>query len=398
LKKLVSKNDLSPKIMGNALVLQSLNYYDLGMLDEQLAVSEEALRIAEEYGLEDVIADALNGIANVKIKKYEIDEAEALYKKALDINRRLRKMDRILLTNNNLAIIWSYKGQMKESADLLKEVIEGSYITGDIQSRAYASYNISEIYFNAGEFGEAMKYIPYALKLVQKLNDTNLSFPFYRFLVTISISLFRLRMAKQYVGELLSVANVVGDQRMIRQAEGLNTLIGVIEGNVPENTLDSFFDIELREGDDYTPIWYSIGVMHFSLSRKLNKAEECLKKSREAAQHLGDYYGSLISHVAEIYILLAKGDSEKILSFIRDMRESGRKLLIFENQMRLIEGLYKSEKGSTAEYTPESILDLIGATEFEHLSLKRKGGAVYDLLRKRYYAAMELRTGQQGVI
>ncbi|MEM0158292.1 MAG: hypothetical protein QW812_02125 [Thermoplasmataceae archaeon] len=387
LETLIKNERLNPKIRGNALILQNLNYNNLGNLDEQLRVCKEAKSLAEKFGLEDIVADALNGIANVMIRKYDLDQAEALFKQTLEINRNLKKWDRILLTNNNLAIIMSYKGMMEESAELLKEVIEGSYITGDIMSRAYASYNISEIYFNAGKFEEAKRYIPYALKLVEKLNDTNLSFPFYRFLVTLNLTLFNIESAIRFSKNLISVANIVGDERMSKHALGMSTLVRVLNGDEPEEKLDPFFDIELRVGDDYTPIWYSIGVMHFSLRRNLEKAKECLKKSREAAENIGDYYGRLIARVSEVYIHMARGDTGKILQFINETKKAGQKLLIFEGQLDLIEQIYGGSSSGKYAKEPASVMDLIALTEHGYLTHPKKGESVYSVFRKRFYEA-----------
>ena len=271
---------------GYACIIAANSYYSKNDFRKSMEYSILAEKISKENGLNDILADSLNAMGNNSVKEFDLDGAQALYSKSLEINRKLKRFDKILQSLNNIAIILSYKGRYEEAVEMLQDLISESYITGDLVSRAYALYNLSEIFYNSGRLDDSLKLIGSTERLVVNLNDSNLSYPFYRFLTILNLNIFKPGKAFKYAEIMEVEATRIGNSEWKNISIGLKGLVEVFTGARKIEDLNELFSRDVAFSDDFSPMWYSIATMHFIAIGDLEMAKNRSEKSGKSAEKL----------------------------------------------------------------------------------------------------------------
>jgi CHAT domain-containing protein/Flp pilus assembly protein TadD len=137
------------------------------------ALYKRALEIQEKLGKDDpAVAKSLRGLALLYWETGRYAEAEPLYKRALEIWEKFGKDDSDLaLSLNNLAMLYSDTGRDAEAEPLLKRVLE-------IDEKAYGKdgshvalslNNLAMLYDATGRYAEAEPLLKRALEIQEKL-------------------------------------------------------------------------------------------------------------------------------------------------------------------------------------------------------------------------------------
>lgn len=384
-KEILDSNEYSDRIRGEACVNLSNCHYSKGEEKASLEYCKLAEKIALENKLEDVLADSYNLMGILSIKNFDIESAQAFYNKSLELNRKLRRYDKILQCLNNIAILQSYRGKFDESIEILQDLIEESYINGDIISRGYAMYNLSEILYFSEKFQESLSLSAPAERLVEYLNDSNLSYPFYRFRTVFEFLVFRAGKSANYAEKMEADAKVLGNESYIRIAISLKKIINIFAGDSAPEELDSMFAKDISDSDDFAPMWYFMGTIHFVSRNRLNDALKMSKHCTAVSSKLGDFFGLQVAKNSRIIVRLAKLDLKGIAE---EIYAKDRKLLSNTRYGRIEEDflipIANSESAEPTFPEPSALLDLFLVTYYKWRKEKRNMDNFYGELINKY--------------
>lgn len=103
-------------------------------------------------------------------RQSEIDKAKRFADKALEIGIKNNHIGVIAQAKNNLAIIYSYKGQLKDSISLYEEVINLKNYIDEDRVVASAISNLAQDYQSYGDFNKSRDTQMEAIKMYKELN------------------------------------------------------------------------------------------------------------------------------------------------------------------------------------------------------------------------------------
>lgn len=313
----------------STLNVLATNYSFLNMLELGEKHAEEAIEIAEEQEFTDLISDAYGTIGTLRVKRFDLKGALHYYTKAVEICQRLKLFDRELLMLNNIAIIYSYWGDFEQSAKMLTEIIEKSYISGELLSRAYATYNLCEIYYNIGKKDEFRSYFPSAAGLVRMVGETNLSYPFFRFASLVSVDMMSFDSGIKYTEELLKISKSTSNESRETIARGLYLMAQPELSLELQKELGDIFNREVTEVDDFLPTWYLMAGTYFCLKNDLDSAHAAFERQKQVAQTLGDSLGVTVSKLGDVFELLANRKIGDLRELLKDGFVIGTRSVVF---------------------------------------------------------------------
>lgn len=329
-ESLLKRDDVSEYDRVTLLNLIAINYSSLNLQDTGEQYALESIKLAEKNGFNDLLADALSTMGTLMVRRFDLKKALEHYQKSLDICQTKKLFDRELLMLNNVAIIYSYWGDYDQSAKMLTEIIEKSYISGELMSRAYATYNLCEIYYNIGKKDDFRSYFPSAAGLVRMVTDGNLAYPFFRFASLVSLDMMLFDSGRKYSEELLRIASAIGNDNRVVFARGL----GIMNQDEPspeaQKELEDILMKEINDADDFLPTWYFMGGLHFCLKGDLDKAEISLERVRKSANILGDSLGFMVAELGDAFRALMKGDRKTLGEIARKGFHPGNDGTVFK--------------------------------------------------------------------
>ncbi len=310
--------NLKPYDQTSVTNLLAVNYSFSNMLDEGFKVAQKSRDMAMEHSFDDLLADAYGTLGTLVVKKFDLKNALEYYQKSMELAQKNKFFDRELLMLNNVAIIHSYWGQFEKAAKMLVEIIEKSYISGELLSRAYATYNLCEIYYDIDNLADFRSYFPSATGLVRLVGEGNLSYPFFRFASQVSLDFFSESSAIKYTEELLKVTKSLGNKERESIARGLYLLAQPKLSKSLTEELEELFTRDMGEVDDFLPMWYLFAGVHFSLTGDKKRANEAFERQKKASEIMGDSHGYFIAQLGRTFQLLINGDMDGLAEIIKE--------------------------------------------------------------------------------
>lgn len=311
-KSILEMKNLSPYDRISTLNVLAVNYSFSNQVDLGLETTSKAIELASKHSFEDLLADSKGTMGTLMVKKFDLQKALEYYNETLQISQKYKIFDRELLTLNNVAIIHSYWGQFDKAITMLAQIIEKSYISGELLSRAYATYNLCEIYYNIAQTEEFHAYFPSARGLVRLLSEGNLSYPFFRFASLVSIDMMNSESAVKYTEELMKISKSLGSKPKEDLSRGMYLLA---QSKLSQSLLDELellFSSDLGEVDDFLPTWHLFAVIHFSLMGEDAKAKASLERLNKASDIMGDSIGYLVKKLGRVFIYLLEDNKDEL--------------------------------------------------------------------------------------
>lgn len=356
---LLREEPLEPYDRASAWLTIATGHSFLNNIEEGEKAAEETIKIAKENNISELIADGYGTLGTLKIKKFDLKGALKEYEEALKLCQEFKFYDRELLMLNNIAIIYSYWGDFEQSAKMLTEIIEKSYISGELVSRAYATYNLCEIYYNIGRKEDFMSHFPGAAGLVRMLGDSNLSYPFFRFATMASFDMMSYPSGVKYAEELLKISKSIGNKAKEKLARGLYIIVQPTLNEAIKKELESIMDLEITEADDFLPTWYLLSGIHHSLKADIEGAHAAFERLVKTADSLGDSMGFAIARLGQAIEHLIKGDKEKLLEVVGNGYTIGKDTVIYQNITQMFMKYCSDELSKEdRESMPESTIHL----------------------------------------
>ncbi|WP_393970679.1 hypothetical protein OXIME_000905 [Oxyplasma meridianum] len=328
---LLKEKSLSEKDKSRILISKAETFYRTKKHNEADQAAKEALKIATEQKDEGLMAMAYNIMGNLAIEKFHLDEALSFYNKSMEINKRLRKWDQISRNLNNIAILKSFKGEFKDAIEIFKELIEDSYLTGNITTRAYAMYNITEIYHMIGDNDLCQSHIPQAIKLVSISNDKNLAYLFNRFLSIFYMENLDYAKSKAAIQEAISIAEFTKIPDRIALGRAILKVIDSIFTQTRDHDTDKLLTADYEINDEFLPIFYSISSIYFLINGEIDNYQISLQKGTEISDLVGDFYGSRLVEIARVLGLYLKREFKELESFLKTIPPPNTPVLLYNN-------------------------------------------------------------------
>lgn len=328
---LLKEKALSPSDRSRILVSKAETFYRIRKHNESELAAEEALKIATEQKDQGVMAMAYNVMGNLAIEKFQLDEALSYYNKSIRINKKLRKWDQISRNLNNMAILKSFKGEFNVSIEMLKELIENSYITGNITSRAYAMYNITEIYHMTGEKELCQNHILQAIKLVSISKDKNLSYLFNRFLSIFYLENLDYSRSRSAIQEAISIAEFTKIPDRVALGKAILKVIDSIFTQNRDHETDSLLTADYEINDEFLPVFYTISSIYFLINGEIENYQKALQKGIDVSNLVGDFYGSRMVEISKAIGFYLKREFKDLERFLKTIPPPNTPVLFYND-------------------------------------------------------------------
>jgi tetratricopeptide (TPR) repeat protein len=223
----------------------------LGLLEDFIRLSNITLEISMP---DDSRASILDILGNVYRVRGELDEAEKMQKKSLEINERLEKFEGMANNYNNLGIIYKIRGKLDEAEKMQKKSLEINERLGKLEAMANNYGNLCAIYGIRGELEKAEKMHEKSLEINERLGRSE----------AIAIDYSHLGIIYKNRGDLEKA------EKMQKKSLKINERLGRLEGMA----------------DNYG----NLGIVYKNRG-DLEKAEDMYRKSLAIEKRLGRLEG-----------------------------------------------------------------------------------------------------------
>jgi len=140
---------------------------DLGLLDAFVSLSERALEVVEKGSKEE--ATVTGNLGLVYEIRGELDKAEEMHKKSLEIEEKLGRLEGIANQYGNLGLIYQRRGELEKAEELYNMVLKIEEKLGRPDSIANAYGNLGVIYMDRSDLDKAEEMNRKSLEINEKL-------------------------------------------------------------------------------------------------------------------------------------------------------------------------------------------------------------------------------------
>jgi tetratricopeptide (TPR) repeat protein len=146
-----------------------LIYRARGDLDGAERLFRKSLEINEKLGRLEGMANVYAGLGLVYKTRGDLDEAERLHRKALEIDEKLGRLEGLAITYGNLGLIYQTRGDLDEAERLHRRALEIEEKLGRLEGMARQYGNLGVIHGTRGDLDEAERLFRKALEINEKL-------------------------------------------------------------------------------------------------------------------------------------------------------------------------------------------------------------------------------------
>lgn len=284
----------------------------------------------EIYDLEDIdLATALIVFGQVNLSLYEIDEAETLFNRALDIRKNTLgtshpKYGEVL---SNLAVLYQRKGDFNSSERLF---IQSLHITEQMVGNQHPDYardlnNLAALYDSMGNYSESIRLYKRSLDIHK--TQTQLSFKLY------AITINNLAVTYSKIGDYRKEERLLHESLMLYKdhfgqehqdyalALSNSAKLHIDWGNyeVAKNELETAKNIYLevfgRNHPDYAMTLMLIAILNYA-TRNFDEAEKLNNEALNVLEsgigvHTNEY-ATALHNIALVYLALSDYEQAKI--------------------------------------------------------------------------------------
>ncbi|MGD0552642.1 MAG: tetratricopeptide repeat protein [Sedimentisphaerales bacterium] len=318
---------------------------NLGLLDEAISFSERALGAAKKDSKE--VAMVLGNLGLICQKRGELDKAEKMLKKAMEINEKLGWLEGMASQYGNLRMIYLTRGDLDKAVEMHKKSLEIEKKLGRIEGMANQYGNVVPIYRTMGGLGKAEEMYKKLLEIDKKLGRLEGMVSDYGNLGLIyqmrgesgkTVEMHKKAMEiSEKIGRIEGMANQYGNLGLIYQTRG--------ELDKAEEMYKKAMEIEKRLGllEGMANQYDNLGLI-YQMRGELDKAEEMHKKSLEISEKLGlrevmaDQYGNLGG------IYKQRGDLGRAREYWEKALDLYKKIGL-PNEAKMVEGWIEKIKG-----------------------------------------------------
>jgi tetratricopeptide (TPR) repeat protein len=271
--------------------LNELGYihYSIGELDKAEEIHNKALEIEKKLGQLEGMAIQYGNMGVIYRTRGQLDKAEEMHNKALEINKKLERLEGMANQYGNLGVIYQTKGELDKAEEMYEKVLKIEEKLGRPGSIANAYGNLGLIYQRRGELDKAEEMYKKSLEISEKFGLQEISANQYG----------NLGLTYRARGELDKAEDM--HKRSLEISEKLGRLEGM--------------------ASDYG----NLGLI-YQTRGELDKAEEMHNKSLEIAEKLGlnETVANAYGNLGTVYE--QRGDKKKAREYWEKARDLYKKI------------------------------------------------------------------------
>ncbi|MCL4359171.1 MAG: tetratricopeptide repeat protein [Candidatus Thermoplasmatota archaeon] len=351
IERLLADKSLSPEERVMAMVAKGSYLLRTKKSSQALIIASEAMEIAKAYSVNELIDEVLTTMATANADIFKFDKAKKLYGEALEIERKRGKIRQMNRNLHDLAIIESFEGNFQKALDMLKELLENTYINGDIGIRTYAVYNIMDILHIIGKNQESQSYEKTMDGLLDIVQDNDIRFIYNRYIASFYTEALDFAKALPFSDRAVELSSLTENPDWKGSSESLRHLIMVKMGKIPELDL-KYFITGFNSLEDFIPLYLGFWSNIFVIRGMDSEALVALKASEKYSEEMGDFSSKLTTLLNKIIYFLATEKFDEILKLNPLPKDTG--VMKFDYSVRALNAAMALKSGDSDVFHSES--------------------------------------------
>ncbi len=140
---------------------------NLGLLDEAISLSERALRIVKDGSVEEAMV--LGNLGFICQTKGQLDRAEEIQKRSLEIDKKLDHIKAMAADYGNLGMIYQKRGEFDKAEEMVEKALKIDEKLGLLEWGATAYGNLGVIYQGKGKLDKAEEMHKKSLEIAERI-------------------------------------------------------------------------------------------------------------------------------------------------------------------------------------------------------------------------------------
>lgn len=234
-------------IMGSVINNFGFYYDDHGNIPTALLYYHKSLKIREEIGDKEGMAQSYNNIGAVYHFMEDYDQALDYYQKSLAIEKQLNDTVGMSRSYGNIGVVMELRGFTDEAMENMKEAVRLREIINDIEGMASGYINLGIMLKKMGKTDEAIEYYHKGLKLHKEIqNAKGIATTLYN-LGNLHLEKGETNAAQKYLEESLYIAEKDEFLGEIQDASKLLSGIYELKGDYKQSLKMYKLFMEMRD-------------------------------------------------------------------------------------------------------------------------------------------------------
>jgi tetratricopeptide (TPR) repeat protein/energy-coupling factor transporter ATP-binding protein EcfA2 len=299
-----------------AMVLGNLGliYQTKGELDKAEEMFLKIVEIHKRLGSQEGLANDYGNLGLIYRMRGELDKAEEMHKKSLEIAEKLGLQEIMASDYGNLGLIYQKRGQFDKSEEMHLKALEMNEKLGRLEGIARNYGNLGVIYQKRGDLDKAEEMHKKSLEIAEKFGLQEVMANQYGNLGLIYRKRGQLDKAEEMNNKALEIAEKLGLQEVMANAYGNLGGIYQTKGELvkAEEMLNKSLEINKKLGrlEGMANQYGNLGLI-YQTKGELDKAEEMLNKSLEINKKLGRLEGMAIDYGNLGVVYKRRGELDK---------------------------------------------------------------------------------------
>jgi tetratricopeptide (TPR) repeat protein len=153
------------KALGNLGIV----YWTCGELDKAEEMYRKSLEISEALGLKEATANQYGNLGLVYDTRGELDKAEKMHRKALELHQALGNKESMANSYGNLGNVYRTRGELDKAEEMHRKALELDQALGSKEGMAQDYGNLGSVYKKRGNLAQAEELWKKSLRLYQEL-------------------------------------------------------------------------------------------------------------------------------------------------------------------------------------------------------------------------------------
>jgi tetratricopeptide (TPR) repeat protein len=225
--------------------------YRLGDLEEAESLYRSALEIDERLGNQSGLAASYHHLGMLAQDRGELGQAEDLYRRSLEIDERLGNQSGLAASYHQLGMLAQDRGELDEAEDLYRRALAISERVGNQAGMSAGYHELGTFARNRGELGEAERLYRRALEINEQLGRRSGMAAGYHHLGTLAQTRGELGEAERLYRRSLEISEQLGNQSGIASSYHQLGTLAKNRGDLveAENLYSRSLEIEKRVGN-----------------------------------------------------------------------------------------------------------------------------------------------------
>jgi len=184
-------------------------------------------------------ARTLNDFAGLYYQRGDLDQAEKMWKEAIDVFRTIGDEEGLAASSNNVGDVLLTRGKLPEARRLLFQAIAGYTAIGDRSGVGLAKVDLGQIALHKANLSDAQSNYEQAFTIGKQAGDKSVTAYALTGLGEVLMKRDQLPLAREKYEEALKVRNEIGEKATILQSRAALARLGIEEGHAADAERDA---------------------------------------------------------------------------------------------------------------------------------------------------------------